>query len=216
VKDNTTGDCNIAHSRWTTAVNLKREMALPQAAQVDFDAAYQFGTMGYSTGEADIAAWMLAGDFAYNLLEDEQVWVGLGFHFTSATTPNEPDKITWFYDKYASLHKIHGAMDLFKDFTGIKSHGMREIILRMRGNATKDITCKLDVHHFMVGEDFESRKDASMANVLGQEFDASVNWKMREGLSTQIGYSFFLPSEDWLGSEADMAAFAYCMILLKL
>lgn len=216
VEEIATGKVNVAQSRWTVAANLKRDCTVIQPAKLDFDAAYQFGSMGYDTGKATIAAWMLAGDFIYNVSKNHDFWLGAGFHFTSAINPDEPTKVNWFNDRYASLHKIHGSMDLFKDPEGIKSHGMRDFIIRSSFQPMENLTCKLDFHHFAVGESFVSRADASDANVLGQELDVSVDWEMRKGLSAQLGADIFQPSEDWKGRGANIGTFAYLMLLAKI
>ncbi len=93
-----------------------------------------------------------------------------------------------------------------------KSHGMRDYIIRASEKPTADLICKLDFHHFAVGEDFISPADESMKSVLGQEFDVTVDWNMRKGLSAQLGVYVFLPTEDWQGSESDMGTFFYLIL----
>jgi len=107
-------------------------------------------------------------------------------------------------------------MDYFKSDTGIKALGLQDYVIRAGVNPSKNILCAVDVHHFTVVKDFSSAVDGSSANTLGQEIDATLKYAVRKGLIAELGLDFFLPSEDWRGSDADLSTFFYMVLTAKL
>ncbi|MFH1734405.1 MAG: hypothetical protein ABIE92_06815 [bacterium] len=126
---------NVAVSRITTALYAHQDWGSRKQAWGDLDVAYQLGTMGHSAGQADISAYLLAGDCGWRFEEKYKSWIGLGFHILSGDDNTDPDKVTYFYDKYCSKHQVLGHMDFFKSETGTKSLGIRDLILRGGGQS---------------------------------------------------------------------------------
>lgn len=224
-----TNERNVAVSCWTVAGNLK--MRPPQKTAglwIDGDLALQTGSMGLAYGQADIMAWMLAGDVVYHLEDALNLWGGLGFHFTSGDDAADTLEVGWFQDMYSSGHQTFGHMDYFTTALANKSkaervasrmdkaNGMRDLILRGGLAPVKDVTVGVDIHHFMVGEAYPSAVDGEDANTLGQEIDILAGWQARKGLTAQLGVDFFLPNEDWKGEDAKMATFFYLTLAAKI
>ena len=216
VADTLHGGSNTALSRYTAAVYAHSKRTKASKYWAELDLAYQFGTMAYAAGEADISAYLLAGDLGLQIDSRTKSWVGLGFHLLSGDDVNDPDEVNYFYDKYCSKHRVFGYMDYFKSDTGIKALGLQDYVIRAGVNPSKNILCAVDVHHFTVVKDFSSVVDGSSANTLGQEIDATFKYAVRKGLTAQMGLDFFLPAEDWQGPGAEMSNFFYMVLTAKL
>lgn len=208
---------NIALFRNTAAVNLNWKSPGTGSERIDFDAAYQFGTMAHDSGNADISAWMIAGDWAHYFESQTKSWLGLGFQFVSGDDKSDPDDdVTWFFDDYSSKHSYFGRMDYFKSQTGEKSLGLHDIFLKGGMNLTNKLAGRLYLHNFTVQESFISQKDNSDANSLGQELDTQLIYNIRKGLTAELGVDFFVPSEDWKGSSPDHATFIYLVLTARI
>lgn len=210
--DTLNNENNVALSRWTAALYAMHKFSEPFDHCFKVDAAYQFGTMGHPAGQADIAAYMIAGDWAVRLVEKNKAWVGLGFQIMSGDDFGNPDEVNWFYNNYASKHTILGHMDYFKSDTGEKALGIRDLIVRTGIAPFKNLLCKLDLHRFSVQEAFISLDDGSDAHLLGYEIDTNFKYQIHAGLRAELGIDFFIPSKDWQGPESDVSTFQYLVL----
>ncbi len=216
VVDTLNNTSNVAVSRMTTALYAHENLGSQQQHRFDLDLAYQFGTMGHTAGQADISAYLLAGDWSWRFEECLKSWIGLGFHILSGDDGEDPGKVNYFYDKYCSKHRVLGYMDYFKSDTGVKSLGIRDLILRGGFSPAKGLKCQMDAHYFAVEKAFSSSVDGSDADVLGQELDITIKYAIRKGLQCQLGLNLFLPTEDWQGSETDTATLCYLILTAKI
>lgn len=216
VADTLHGGSNVAFNRTTSAVNLHFERDARFKHWFDFDLAYQFGTMAHGAGRGTISAYQLAGDWRCRFNQRMNPWLGLGFHVLSGDNGESPDRITYFYDKYCSKHRVFGNMDYFKSDVGIKSFGLQDFILRAGFNPLKGLSCKIDLHHFAVQKPFPSEVDGASAYTLGQELDATVKYAIRKGLKAELGIDLFWPTKDWQGSGRDLSTFVFMVLTAKL
>lgn len=216
VADTLHGGQNVAVSRLTTALYVFQEWGRSQQIRGDLDIAWQTGTMGYIAGSANILAYMIAGDLRWTFDTQMKSWLGAGFHILSGDDGSNLSNVTWFYDKYCSKHRVLGHMDYFSSDTGIKSLGIRDLILRGGITPVKSLTCQIDLHHFSVEKPFTSMVDGNDAKILGIETDATLTYTIRKGLTITLGIDFFSPADEWQGSDADYATFTYLVLQASL
>ena len=216
VKDTLTYSKNIALNRKTAAVSFRRIQNPSSGYQIDFDVAYQFGTMARQAGVANISAYMFAADLVWHFTIPFYYWAGPAIHFVSGDDDTDPCEIGYFYDNYSSKHKTFGHMDYFKSATGTKSSGLRDFILRGGFSPTDKLTCRLDLHHFNVEKTFVSLVDQSPLHTIGQELDFLMKYIIRKGLTVDVGFDLFLSTEEWKGPAADTSTFIYTMITATL
>jgi len=216
VTDLTTGNDNPASVRytgavyasWSSADDWKRDGGVWLAA----DYAYQFGTVGTVAGEADIDAWLAMGDIAVSAGGKFQPWMGVGADVTSGDGGADRNEVHYFYDFYYSRHSYRGHMDLFKNPFAEPSLGLQDYIVRAGFKPHKSTSVQFDAHYFRTEQPFVSQDDADEAHELGYELDTTVNIKIREGLSSRIGFDVFWPSDDWKGPHGDQAHYGYAEI----
>ena len=216
VDDTITGDRYVALSRTTAAVNLQWRGKNELGHWLDFDAAWQFGTMGFAFGSADISAYILAGDWSWHFDAPNFPWAGLGFQIHSGDDDVSRGDVKYFWDYYSSKHRFNGYMDYFKTPTGVKGNGLRDLIIRSGITPMENLSCKLELHHFSVTEPFPSAVDGSDADQLGMELDATAVYNIRKGLSVEFGLDFFMPSEEWQGKDGKTSIFSYLTFTAKL
>ena len=207
---------NIALNRFTVAANIAWE-SKNSNQQIDFDAAYQYGTKAHPGGNGKISAYMFAGDWSWHLDTPLKTWVGLGIHLVSGDDENDPDKVGYFYDNYSSKHKTFGYMDYFNNpESGMKPRGLQNITLRGGLFPSNSLSCNAELHCFTVEEAYQSVPDSSPSHILGSELDISLNYSVRAGLSLELGFDLFLPSDDWQGSSADTSTFIYAVTTFRI
>ena len=216
VTDTINQTTNIALKRTTAAINVCWRKDKRHGHWIDFDAAYQLGALAHEGGNGDISAYMLAGDWSWHLDEPLKLWFGLGFHILSGWE-GEQDKVTYFYDNYSSKHKTFGLMDYFKSpTTGMKPKGLQDIILQGGITPSGSLSCNADLHRFTIEKAYQSVLDGSSSHVLGHELDMSLNYSIRNGLSMELGFDLFLPSDDWQGSSGDISTFIYAVMTSRI
>ena len=216
ITDTLKDERNVALSRITTALFASNKFGTRSQYWVNMDLAFQFGTMGHPGGVADISAHLIAADAGWQFSEKLKSWIGLGFHITSGDDGKNPDKVTYFYDKYCSKHKVLGHMDYFTSDTGVKSLGIRDLILRYGITPLTNLACTLDLHYFSVAKSFPSAVDSSTAKVLGWELDTTFNYIIHDGLQCLLGIDFFSSTNEWNGSDSDVATFFYLALSASL
>lgn len=217
VNDNVHSEKNVAWSRWTMAGYYNHKAEGKSGVSLDLDAAYQFGSKGLSTGNADIAAYMVFIDAAYKFDMLYKPTAGIGFDFVSGDNSADPLKVNNFYEYYYSAHTFQGHMDLFTGTAAIKNYGLQDFILRLGFSPLQNLKCKLDLHYFKTefGYHFNDNGYSSIitgnkAKELGWETDITTDWDIKKGLKMRLGYDFFIPSEDWQGEDSDIGTFIYC------
>ena len=100
-----------AFTRVTSAINIHLARTKTSVFWLDADIAYQFGRMGYGGGNGLISAYIAAADGGWCFQRPLQAWIGIGFHILSGDDGKNPGRVTWFYDKYCSKHRVLGHMD---------------------------------------------------------------------------------------------------------
>ena len=216
VADAAHGGSNAASSRYTAAVNLDLGGIERSKRWLDFDAAYQFGTEGHSSGRGNISAYMFAGDYGMMLYKPLKVFGGAGFHILSGDDSLNMDRITYFYDNYCSKHRVFGHMDYFTGLDSERSLGLQDLILRGGFSPLEGLACMLDLHHFSVQKPIKSAVDGKDAYNLGFELDTTVKYTIRKGLTAELGLDFFIPAEDWQGEDGDTSTFVYMALTAKI
>ncbi len=207
---------NPAAVRYTVAMYFQQGPADwidKGGARLDLDCAYQFGTVGTSAGEADISAWLFAGEVSYSAGGRYKPWIGLGWDVTSGDGGANRRKAHYFYDFYYSRHSYRGRMDLFKNPYGIASRGMQDYLVSTGVAPVKSLQLQADIHYFCTEQPYVSVETGDDAHELGYELDLMLNWNIREGVKAKAAYMTFLPSDDWKGEDADPAGFSYMALV---
>ena len=196
-------------ARYTFGTYFKH--SLENGISMVFDAAMQSGSMGAT----DLSAWMVAGDFSYNL--DTRIEkVGFGFDITSGDDPDTIDKYEAFDNLYYTGHRFRGFMDYFLPnptdprLQLIEDLGLMDLILRGTFNPREKCTMQIDIHHFQTMQDYVNA-DGNDTKAIGQEIDITHKYKWENGLGIQNGLSIFMASDDWF-PDADNALWFYMMI----
>jgi hypothetical protein len=215
VEDVTEDEENPAAVRYTTAMYFEAgddDWIRKGGPRFELDCAYQFGTVGTAVGEADISAWLLAGDVAYSAGGNYAPWMGLGWDITSGDGGANRKDVHYFYDYYYSRHGFRGRMDLFKDPYGIASKGLQDYVLRAGSSPLKPLQLQADVHYFRTEQPYISAKTGDEKHELGYETDLLLKWKVRQGVTAKAAYMMFWPAEDWKGDD-DPAGFSYMALV---
>lgn len=216
IADTVHGGSHPAFTRATSAVNLHFAREKTSVFWLDADFAYQFGSMAYGGGSARISSYLAAADVGWCFESSTQAWIGIGFHILSGDDGKNPGRVTWFYDKYCSKHRVLGHMDYFKSDTGIKSLGIRDFIFRAGVSPTGKLSVQTDIHHFSVEKPYISEEDAKSTYNLGWEVDTTVKYNIYNGLQSKLGIDFFLAEDDWQGSDARLSVMIYGELTAKL
>lgn len=180
--------------------------------KVLFDFAYQMGTMEAVRGTPlDIGAYMVLLGAWYDMSEMSKLFtsVGAGIDMTSGDDDAADDKIAYFNNLYMTGHKWHGYMDYF---TGLQMSGLRDIFVDLKWKCilAENAYWKFTFHNFATTAEYATAGGTSTA--LGNELDLTFNRKMNDVLSLDLGLGYFMPSEDWLGSNADNAMWGFLQL----
>ncbi|MFO8056753.1 MAG: hypothetical protein R6V10_05610 [bacterium] len=216
VKDVTEDEENPASVRYTAALYFHQgnpEWKEKGGPRFELDYAYQFGTVGTAAGEADVSAWLCAGDLYYSAGGEYAPWIGAGWDVTSGDSGANRLEAHYFYDYYYSRHGYRGRMDLFKDPYGTASLGLQDYVLRTGFSPHKSIRLQADAHYFRVEQPYLSVESSDEEHELGYELDLMVRWQMRKGIKAKAAYMTFWPSDDWKGEDADPAGFSYLALI---
>lgn len=216
VLDTLSDKSNIAFNRITSAINIQIPKNDLRHYRIDIDIAYQFGSMAHEEGNGVISGYLFAGDYVRDIVESGNAWVGAGFHIISGDDGKNPDRITYFYDKYCSKHRFLGHMDYFTSDTGIKSQGIRDLIFRLGFKPLEKMSIDFDIHNFSVEKPIVSFADGKAAYNLGQEIDTTVKYSIRKGIQYKLGIDFFIPSDDWKGTDSDLSTFIFMELSKKI
>lgn len=208
VADTLHNQTNISFCRITLAANLKWRQNKNTGLWIDFDGSYQFGQQAHSKGSGDISSFLLAGDFSYHFNFKNQLWFGMGFDFTSGDDGKSLERVTNFYEYYYSKHSFQGNMDFFTNVSGIKSFGLKDYILRTGVNLIENVRLRLNLHHFCTEKPFM----VSGATDLGNELDITLDFSIRKGIITQLGFDLFWPENKWQGEKSSVATFGFCAL----
>jgi len=213
VEDVTRDEKNPGSVRYTVALYslLASSDAWKRDGGISFahDIACQFGTVGTTTGEADVYAWLWAGDFAFSFGTTPEFWAGIGWDVTSGDQGTNHTQVHYFYDYYYSKHVYRGTMDYFKDPFKEPSLGLQDYIVRMGMKPVDTLSLKADVHYFRTEQPFDAADDGKDANVLGMELDVVGKLEIRQGIEGELGMDFFWPTADWKGDDANYSSFVY-------
>ena len=216
VENLVSGETNIAFSRFTLAGYFKHIPLEGRGLSWDMDIAYQFGNLAYSAGNGDISAYMAAGDIAWHFGDSMKKRIGLGFDIVSGDDGMDDAEINNFYELYYSKHGFQGHMDYFRSVSGVKSRGLRDLILRAGIAPLPNLKCSIDLHKFITEKAFASKIDSGNAYDLGWELDTTFDYLVRKGVEARLGLDFFFPSEDWQGEDADIGIFIYTALSAEL
>ena len=99
-------------------------------------------------------------------------------------------------------------MDYFKNCSGIKSKGLRDIILRLGFKPNNKVNCKFDYHHFQLEKCYSTSVEKTDARKLGQELDITIDCTIQKGLKLQFEFDLFWPSTDWKGINSNFSTFS--------
>ncbi len=219
IEDETTGEENPASARYTVAVyggfSEEDDWIGAGGLRLDIDAAYQFGTVGTTAGEADISAYLLLADLAYSFGGQYAPWAGIGLDVSSGDGGGNSKEVHNFYDYYYSRHTWRGNMDYFKNPFAEPALGLQAYVARAGVSPAKDLSIKADCHYFRTEQPYVSLDDGEDAHELGVELDVTMVWKIRKGVSAEGGFDFFWPTDDWQGPDADTATFIYFAVTGK-
>lgn len=214
VMDTTSGVSNIRTKRITIAAYSGWKQYKDRGISIDIDLAYQTGNEGLEWGNADIDAYLFAGDISYVSPCAMKPGLGLGWDLISGDRNPSDLKINSFYEAYYSKHRFQGDMDLFKSANSYnrKNLGLRDYILRGWISVHENVKLRADGHLFRVEYSYPSAIDGSPARCLGQELDTSLEYKLNDGVKLKAAFDIFLPSNDWLGRDADPGIFIYSVM----
>ncbi|MFH0765812.1 MAG: alginate export family protein [Calditrichota bacterium] len=208
---NQNNDWQIAESRMTMGLHYKNQYPSNIGTLLDF--AYQMGTMKdfttFPTQKTDIAAWMLVFKLWYQFPTVLKPSLGLGVDMVTGDDPKSADKNEAFDNLYYTGHKWRGIMDLFVESN---SEGLRDIFVKAAVNPMPGFGATLAIHNFATSEKYASFKDGSEVTALGNEIDLDLEMMIRPNLSCCMWLGYFIPSEDWKGSDADDAMWIYAQM----
>ncbi len=218
-----TGGWHATVSRFTPGVHhWKFYEGLNLAVLFDF--AYQMGTLkdidsvANEVVETDVSAWMAMLSLGYKLDVGPGFWFGAGFDMTSGDDPETADKNEGFDNLYYTGHKWRGYMDYFveSDFMDETNPGLQDIFVNAIVNSPIFEGCHLliEFHLFSTMQDYMNYNNEE-ATALGNELNVVRLHKLKNGLAFEAGLGYFMPAEDWKGTEADNSLWGYFQLNKK-
>ncbi|MBZ0263674.1 alginate export family protein [bacterium] len=198
-----------------TTIGLHYNNQYESGLGTNFTSAYQLGTktaLGTIPVDNDIAAWLIHLKLWYKL-KDVSVEPSLfaGIDMTSGDDNSSDTEHNFFNDLYYTGHKFRGYMDYFLNPNGstaasnpIKEKGLRDLFGGLKITPMEDAHVMIAVHNFATSTDYQSVIAANgKTSAIGNEIDLVADFKLKENLGVAAGYSMFMPSENWKGSNAD-------------
>lgn len=166
------------------------------------EAAYQFGKLE----GLDLAAYLASIQGSYNF---GVTTLTAGADILSGNNPKEPKKRGAFNVGYGTNHKFYGYMDYFP--ANASGLGINNFYLKVDLKPSESkFNFMIDFHHFMTNQ-----KSSSDKNILGQELDLTVVYRLVPGTSITWGGSLFFPGDlmksDYAPRE-DIAFWSFVMI----
>ena len=185
-----TSDLKPMISRWTFGGHYYRKMK--SGFDVILDMALQTGAYY----DADISAYMFAGEFGYMFDHEMNPRAAFGFDITSGDDGTDADEINTYSNLYYTGHAFRGYMDYF---IVTPYEGLMDLVGRFKFNPANDITLALDLHLFRTMEEYTvaGTDGEETSNAIGQEIDITVKHDIYDGLAAQLGASIFSPSDDY-------------------
>ncbi len=180
------------------------------------DGAYQMGTtttFGPPSVDTDVAAWMLVVGAWYKFDMAMEPGVGVGVDWVSGDDPDTPDKWEAFNNLYYTSHRWRGSMDLF---TASNPEGLRDVELSVMLKPTEKRKVWLSFHNFSTSQEYASLVDGSKTTAVGNEIDLESYCQMKEDLGFQMGIGYFMPAEDYMGTDPENGLWGYVQLQAKM
>jgi len=115
----------------------------------------------------------------------------------------ETDEYEAFNNLLYTGHKWNGFMDFFNGSYSNGDLGLTDIALRVAHPVSETLWVMADAHMFASTEEYADGKSS-----IGNELDITVVKKAGD-MKIQGGLSIFMPNEDWMGTDAETAKWAY-------
>jgi hypothetical protein len=109
-------------------------------------------------------------------------------------------------------------MDYFINKSGeaYENAGLLDLMLRYQCNPVVDWSVNADFHYFKTAADYTSDFDGEETTDVGMEFDFSISTARVRGVTLVGGFSVFLPTESFAGTDdPDPGFWLYDMIILN-
>ena len=154
------------------------------------------GTFYYQTGKNNpknspsvkTRAWMAAAkaDYSFN----KKSSLGIGSDYLSGRDMDATSHdISYFNPLYGTGHKFYGAMDYFYVSSAHDNVGLWDTYANVNVNATEKLSGQIALHHFESAARVINYAGSEAGSALGNEADATLNYKVMEGAKLSGGYS---------------------------
>lgn len=170
----------------------------------NFNFVYQFGNYASFNGawdEADIGAFLITAGFNYNFDSEYETSFGLGIDYASGDDDFTDNKNSAYNNLYFTGHKFNGYMDYWvnKSGTAYEFAGLMDLIGRFAITPAPDWRLKADVHLFKTAKDYPYGGEE--VNDGGFEVDLTATTTRFQGLTLDIGASYFAPQDGFAGTD---------------
>ena len=155
-----------------------------KAFAYDFSAYYQ---MGKKTKDTNISAFMVSANAKYKI--NEAFTVGVGDDYLSGSD-GTGDKYKTFNNLYGTHHKFYGTMDILNT---TPTQGLNDLNANVAYKASKKVDMTLAYHYFAAPNAIKVADGDQ--KTLGSEVDLQLNWKIRQFVTLQAGYSVFFATQ---------------------
>lgn len=205
------GEPDVLYSQtYGTRLTYKRN-----ALSVNAAAYYQGGKTG---GNVDLDANYFSYEVIYAAVEGFKFNVGFehlsGNDFSEIGNSREDNAFT---PLYGTNHKFNGHMDYFYVGSHVGSVGLNDLFMGIK-YAENKLTFGLTAHVFSSAGEMDVQ-NSDLSNYLGTEFDLAFAYKLKGGVSLNIGYSAMFASESMeylkAGTSEEGNNWAYVMFVFK-
>jgi len=213
-QDTTVSTWGTTLSRNTLGLHYWKAYDSGFMALLDF--AYQMGKKytdpGNSDSASDIAAWMLVAGAWYKLDMGPGFTIGAGIDMISGDDP-DTEEFEAFDNLYYTGHKWRGKMDYF---IASNDEGLRDIFFTLKMNCPirENAFMMLTFHNFAPSQDYTNDQNEKVT-AYGNEIDLVRVCKLSDSFILEMGVGYFMPSENWLGDDADNSLWLYMQLQTK-
>jgi len=132
-------------------------------------------------------AWMAAAKVDYSF--NKNFSATIGSDYLTGQENQSVSKTTFFNPLYGTHHKFYGFMDYFYLSSAHNNKGLWDSYINLNVTTSQNLNMQLALHHFETAADISNYEGKKASNVLGNEADLTLNYKIMTDVRLSGGYS---------------------------